>query len=168
MKKIFTVFLVIALIVCSSFAFSEEEPATPTDLVEEVIEPEIEEDVIVEPEQEPDPEPEEEAMVEIIETSNENEIDIEPLKRKLKLSIERHPEFFGDYAIFKLTLIDYPPGEIIKVEWEYSVDNIEWFPVLEPDIDDDNDETTYKFIVTKDNYMFWFRAKLHYQIFDIP
>ena len=136
MKKILFYLICIALLFSISFA----ECATPTDLLSTIedISNEIVEEI--EPEQE------------IIEIS----IDELYPNHHIEIKIIQHAHVLGDEVIFGFDLIDYPPGEITYIEWQYSEDNIEWFP-----IENDNSEFL-KFIVTKENYKYWYRVMVSY------
>lgn len=136
MKKILFYLICIALLFSISFA----ECATPTDLLSTIedISNEIVEEI--EPEQE------------IIEIS----IDELYPNHHIEIKIIQHAHVLGDEVIFGFDLIDYPPGEITYIEWQYSEDNIEWFP-----IENENSEIL-KFIVTKENYKYWYRVMVSY------
>ena len=91
-----------------------------------------------------------------------NSSDIDNLEcydsRRIELNILKHPEFIGDEAIIEAVLIDYPPGRIVLIEWEYSEDNEEWFKI------EGANELIYKFIVTQENLHYWYRVVVTYEM----
>lgn len=93
---------------------------------------------------------------------NEKQISIDELypNHHIEIKIIQHAHALGDEVILGFDLIDYPPGEITYIEWQYSEDNIEWFPI------EDEHEEILKFIVTKDNYKLWYRVMVSYH-FDL-
>lgn len=106
---------------------------------------------------------EEEIFEEIFEELFEDEdieADIEDLSvtdnRHIELIITKYPTFFSDEAILEATLIDYPPIEIVLIEWQYSEDNLEWNTI------EDETELTYKFIYTRENMNYWYRITITY------
>ena len=97
-------------------------------------------------------------LYEIEDISDEEQISINELypNHHIEIKVIQHAHALGDEVILGFDLIDYPPGEITYIEWQYSENSLEWFP-----IEDENDETL-KFIVTKENYRLWYRVMIEY------
>ena len=102
---------------------------------------------------------EEEEIFEELFEDEDIEADIEDLSvdnRRIELTIVKYPTFFGDEVILEATLVDYPPGEVTLIEWQYSEDNLEWNTI------EDENELTYKFIYTRENMYYWYRVTITY------
>lgn len=140
--KIICFILLILGVILFSGSSVTEECATPTDLKSDIIEDVSGE--FIEPE------------VEELESIEEISIDELYPNHHIEIKIIQHAHVLGDEVIFGFDLIDYPPGEITYIEWQYSEDNIEWFP-----IENENDEIL-KFIVTKENCKYWYRVMVSY------
>lgn len=149
MKKIIALLMTVLLLFSTTCG---ESWATPTDLA-----PVIEEtDEILEDTS--DEVLEEELIIE----ESEEELSIDELypNHHIEIRIIQHPQVLGDEVILGFELIDYPPGYITAIEWQYSEDNIEWFPI------EGETAETFKFIITKDNYKLWYRVMVSYH-FDL-
>lgn len=163
MKKRFIALLTIFVLIFS-FAYSEELAATPTDLEEAVIEEILPEEVLIEDEIMPEePSIEEEILTEDelpIEEEIEEEIDIEELygDRRIEIKFLKTPKFIGDNVIMTFELINYPPGRIEAIQWQWSEDNINWFTI------EGATGEIYEFIVDRSNYTNWWRVEIHYKI----
>ena len=98
-------------------------------------------------------------MVEVPEKININEL---YPNRHVQLRIIQEAYYLGDEVILGFDLIDFPPVEIIYIEWQYSKDEIEWFPV------ENEHGETFSFIVDETNSKFWYRVmvNLNYLLFD--
>lgn len=154
-KIIFLILLILTL--CGQTA--RGEVATDTDIIVAVSDESKEVDEFIE-------EVDELTEEELEELMEDDEVaDIDNLEcydsRRIELVILKHPEFIGDEAIIEAVLIDYPPGDIALVEWEYSEDNEEWFKI------EDANELIYKFIVTRENLHYWYRVIVTYSISNI-
>lgn len=139
--------LLLSVILLSASSLDDNnaaECATPTDLAESIID-DVSDELIEEP------------IIDPVEPE-EQEIDIDALypNHHIEIEIIQTAYTFGDEVILGFKLVDYPPGHIEYIEWQFSVDNIEWFP-----IDGENDETL-KFIVTEDNYKLWYRVMVSF------
>ena len=139
MKKIILILLCVSLL-APSIVYSERV-ATPTDLIED-----ISEEVFVE---------------ELPEEISDEIISIDELypNHHIEMKIIQSARRLGDEVILGFDLIDYPPGEIIDIEWQYSEDNFNWISI------EDANEETYNFIITKENYRYWYRVTVafHYK-----
>jgi hypothetical protein len=144
--KIICFILLVLSVILFSGSSATEEYATPTDLKSDIIEDVSDE--FIEPE--------------IEELKPIEEISIDELypNHHIEIRIIQHPQILGDEVILGFELIDYPPGYITAIEWQYSEDNIEWFPI------EGETAETFKFIVTKDNYKLWYRVMVSYH-FDL-
>lgn len=140
--KIICFILLILSVILFSGSSVTEEYATPTDLKSDIIEDVSDE--FIEPE------------VEELEPIEEISIDELYPNHHIEIKIIQYPQVLGDEVILGFDLIDYPPGKITYIEWQYSEDNLEWFP-----IEDENDEIL-KFIITKENYQLWYRVMVSY------
>ena len=142
MKKIFKILLILVLVLGMIQVTYSEGIATQTDIdsiIEDVSNQVAEENIV------------EEEVISIEELYPNHRIEIKFIQ------IATH---FGEEAIIAFELIDYPPGEITEIEWQYSPDNVQWFPI------EGAHSQTYSFIVTKENYEYWFRVKVsfHYNL----
>ena len=131
-----------------------EEEEEEEEKEEEIVE-EKQEEVIEEEEKEEEVEEQEEIVEE-----QEEEKSIDELfpDRKLVIEITKKPEYLGDTVIFTLKLVNYPEGELLNVEWQYSEDNENWQVISEAN------ELSYEFIVTRENCKYWYRGAITYKI----
>lgn len=154
MKKIIMIFLILGIIFCHS-AISEEY-ATPTDLLPiiEEISNEIEEELIEDPIEEEliEETPSEEDILALVEELYPN--------HHIEIRIIQQAYCIGDEVILGFELIDYPPGYITHIEWQHSLDNIEWTTI------ENENEETLKFIVDEENNGTWYRVMVTYH-FDL-
>lgn len=128
MKKIFATILLITLLCSFTYSLSEGL-ATPTDLIVSDTSEGIHEELYLIPED----------------------------NHHLEIEITKHPEFLGDTVTFELFLIDYAPGEIVDIEWQYSEDNETWFTI------EGEHELTYTCVVDRTNYKYWWRGIVTYR-----
>lgn len=106
-----------------------------------------------------------------IATPTDLEADVAPVGRpdllldvslhELHIEIAHQPEFFGDEVILQLTISEDVPMKILSIQWEYSKDCETWYIIP------NEDKLTYKYILTRENQYYWYRAFLRYQILDI-
>ena len=139
-KKIIAFLLLITFITAAAYC-EDMSAATPTDISEEIV-------------------AETELVEELLEEEVEEKFDIDELygDRKIEVYFIKNPRFINDTVILGFRLIDYPPMELQEIQWQISIDNVNWV-----DIEGANDET-YEFVITFDNYKCWWRVQIAYKV----
>ena len=77
----------------------------------------------------------------------------------VELDVIKDPHYIGDNAILELKLINYAPGEILKVEWEWTLDEETWYTIP------DANELIYDFIVTEENVLYIYHGVVTYKYY---
>jgi len=130
---------------------SQPEPEIEESPVEE---PQVEELVqeVISPVEEVE-EQEEEISSNLVEFEEDDwgEITIE-MPREVYISFLQEPHYYGDTAVLVATLVNFKPEDRYTMNWQYSDDGIEWHNI------EGEDERTYTFIITKENYHYSYRV----------
>jgi len=86
-----------------------------------------------------------------IEDDDWGEVNI-TFERKVFISIDKAPQFLGDTMVLIAILIDFQPHDKYTLEWQYSIDKINWFNV------DNEHELIFTTIINSDNCNNWWRV----------
>lgn len=118
MKKFMALLLILCLL-CSGSAISDV--ATPTDLEEE----------------------------ELIEIDDDDWGEVNPVlfDRRVFISMEKPPEYFGDTMTLVAVLMDFQPNDQYTIYWQQSTDEINWLNI------DGEHQQTYTVIIDETNYL---------------
>lgn len=74
-------------------------------------------------------------------------------ERRVYIIMEGDPQFFGDTVTLNAILIDFQPEDVVTFAWQYAIDkSSEWLFI------DSANEQTYTFVITKENYLYWWRV----------
>lgn len=111
-----------------------------------------------------DMEPELEVEVPIEEEIEEMEVPLEeeepPTPRDnhyVELVVIKDPTYIGDTVILALILVDYAPGHIEYINWEWTEDQENWYEVP------DEHNQKYEFVVTEENLHYAYRGVVAYR-----
>lgn len=110
-----------------------------------------------------DTEPELEVEVPIEEEIEEMEVPLEeepPTPRDnhyVELVVIKDPTYIGDTVILALILVDYAPGHIEYINWEWTEDQENWYEVP------DEHNQKYEFVVTEENLHYAYRGVVAYR-----
>lgn len=102
LKRIAAFLLALLLIfspMCMRTAYAADNPATPTDLYEEIVE---------------------------FEDDDFGYIDPALIERKVYIDFLQKPLYYGDEVILIAILVDFKPEDNPTFEWQYSIDCEEW------------------------------------------
>ena len=131
LKRIAAFLLALLLIfnpMCMRPAYAADNPATPTDLYEEIVE---------------------------FEDDDFGYIDPQLIERKVYIDFLHQPEFYGDEVILIAILVDFHEDDEPTFEWQYSSDCAEWETIQNENnqtysfiLDHDNVNYYYRVVVT--------------------
>ena len=68
------------------------------------------------------------------------------------------PVSIGDEITLTAILVNFKPEDILEFFWQYSTDEENWYYV-----EANGNEQTYTFIITLDNYQYWYRVIVRWE-----